>query len=522
MKQALNSLLCSVCYVTPHHFTLLLDRCFTAFTTSSSHLSPDLSPLLSTLASTAHSSSCSAILTSSLLLSSIVTELCETLTNLVSQTQASGSDIPPPSDDGVVSISAILPRLCTLLAFLTDFSRDWIPAKVCLGSEHARSMWIPLLHFLSLADNHPQLISTNELIFLQDVGLEFFRAATTGNMSNKINFIHLLINSLTGVLSFEQNIESQREGPPITTISLTSYTHRLLIELILEPEVCLVVLESSKHLSKGPSSPLPLSLPLTYESSFFHPSMSISQHSYLVSLPMSSSLSDLSHLCQTPANDNDNVDMTPVTLPTIPVTSLSAQQQKKWSNQLQKLASQDIYVMNRNTKSTGEKLTSQPPQTQFSLSPNSPYIDLPKTLCQLMHTITTPLNCLSLTKHSVNTSSPRLQPNPFSNPGNNHQSMLEIFADNGGLVLLSHCLPSLYPQYWSTFVTKDTPDQTPPSLHDDSSYHPFTATDVLAPQVLVTFGLCLRLRYYGDALIGHSLSMACTLIMLLLGAECKG
>ena len=535
-----------MCHVTPHNFTLLLDRCFTAFTTNTTspspnpHLSHDLPPLLSTLALAAHSSSCSAILTSSLLLSSIINELCETFTNLSSQTQAHrGPDISP-SGGGVTATLPNLPRLCTLLAFLTDFSRDWTPAQVCLGNEHAKAMWIPLLCFLSLADNHPQLISRNELVFLQNVGLEFFRAVMTGNMSNKISFVHLFINSLKGDFSFEQNSASESKGTPNTTVSLTDFTHRLLIELILEPEICLVVLESSGDSSSSSSLLHPSSLPLTYESdSFFHPSLSISQQSHLVSLPVSTSLSEVSQLlCQgtsPPVSTTNDNEKTSVTLePPTPVattTSLSSQQQKKWSSHLQKVTtSQD--GKNKKSKSSGEKVQTShqqdelhPSQVQFSLSPNTSYIEHSKTLCQLMHTITTSLNCLSLIIHSEKASSPRL---PISNPlssdvDKNHRSMLEIFADNGGLILLSHCLSSLYPQYWSTFITKDSSDHAPSRSYDDGTYHhPLTGSDLLSPHVLVTFGLCLRLCYYGDTLMKRSLTMACRLITLLLGAECKG
>ena len=63
-----------------------------------------------------------------------------------------------------------------------------------------------------------------------------------------------------------------------------------------------------------------------------------------------------------------------------------------------------------------------------------------------------------------------------------------------------------------------TKERSPSSV---CSFSFTAAPDSLSSHPLITFGLCLRLHGYGDALMEHP-PMARTLLKMLMGAEYKG
>lgn len=518
LKVAFNSLLCALCSLTPHLFTLLLDRCLTALgDTTSSHLPRDLSPLLFTLAHVAQSSLCCPILLSSLLLTSITAELCTTFTRLALGVTESSVEC---EDSTLSDLSAILSRSCAFLAFLTDFSREWIPAKEWLGSDQQRCLWPPLLQFLSLAEyQDPPFISPQELRFVQDVGIEFFRAVLQGSADNKTLFSCLLTNSIYGSYSPEKT-ETHLQSP-----LLTAFIYRLLIELVLDPEPLTIILQPLMN----SGDLLPLSLPLTYKAPLFHPSLPISQHSYLISLPATLPISHLITLCQPPTTESKatSVKQPSSTDSGTHVMSLKAFEYKKSVHYHQKLGLQG----GRSEPKSILKPVAPAPQLSLSLS-SSPHSSIPAqtTLSELMTSSSSPLFALSL---SLNIKPPSVagekkcaSPTHFSPSLPPLPSLLETFTASGGLLPLALCLPTLYPDLWTRREREQQEEVTESEKVKRTSSHvtsfSLTATPNSLPRhALVTFGLCLRLRYYGDALIKHY-PKARNLLAMLMGAESKG
>ena len=372
--------------------------------------------------------------------------------------------------DGGSFVRDFLAEACILLAFLTDFARDWIPAKNCLG-ERAMQLWAPLLHFLSLAEAHPRLVPPHELEFIQSVAIQFFRAVVEGNIVNKTIFGRQLANSIRGVFGFE----SRDKFPPrLEAACFTSLTYRLLVELVLDTEHCTIALqEPTTSRVKTPPSPL-LPLPLTHSSPAFHPSLSVSRQSYLVSLPVSATLSQLASLCQ------------------------------------------PQLVSHTKQRPVKILVTPQPPEVKFSLPARTGCLTWNTKLSALLHlTSSTQLAVLPLTVHTTK-GAPLFIPLREGNT-----TLLGAFTGSGGLCLLSQCLPSLLPSLWSTVSYSDLPPSLPP-FH---GHPPFSLGDhtlhSLPPHTLITFGMCLRLESYCKRLMNDP-QMARPLLTMLLGAEVKG
>ena len=510
-----------MCSHTPHLFTLLLDRSFTALTAASSpHLPPDLPPLLFTLAHTAQSPACSPLLLSSLLLTSVMAELCENFAKFalwVSERQTGPAE--ESNNTTTDSCTALLPRSCTLLAFLTDFSRNWTPAKAWLGSTQQRALWPPLLQFLSLAADHLPSISPLELSFVQDVGTEFFQAVVQGSTDNKSLFSRLLTNAIYGSYSLEKTTQ-----PPVAAAALTAYAYRLIVDVVLDSEPLPVLIECST----GDSSLANLSLPLTYMSAVFHPSLPVSQNSYLLSLPPCVPTSHVTALCQAQTHsENEQTKARGHSAePGCPGTY------EQFQNDLEHKKSHLFQPsMQRSKKSEPRSIlkpTSKAPCVSLSLSSSLDNHISPQTkLSELLASISSPLYALSLSLHVSKPSSAaddKKEPSPSEttstfSPLPPPPSLLEAFAGSGGLLPLSLCLPSLYPHLW-------------PSGEEDSTEKPFSSSvpspftltstpNLLSRHALITFGLCLRLRCYADVLMEH-LPTARILLLMLMGAEYKG
>ena len=533
LKPALNSLLCSLCSHASHLFTLLLDRCLTAFTATEPHLPPDLPPLLFTLAHAAQSPTCSPILLSSLLLPSITTELRNNFTQLASHITKAPTESTTTGEDGNDSAagpsSAHLPRLCALLAFLTDLSQHWLPAKAWLGSGHQSALWPPLVQFLSLAEHCPLTLPIEELNFVQDVAIEFFQAVLQGSTDNKTQFSRLLTNAIQGFYSMETRQRNEQLQPAM----LTAFLYRLIIDLVLDPEHLPVLLQLPQD-GRGDIPSVSLSLPLTYESPSFHPSLPVSQHSHLTSLPHSVPTAHLLTLCHVrnhAADDEKSVKVAGKKQPP------SSSEPEEASVKLFEYKTLDpLQTPGLPGGSKGETLKSilkgagQPTSLSLSLADSPETVVSAQTrLSELLATHSSPLHVLSLTiQHPSKppaTTESKADPSPtvVSPP----PSLLETFAESGGLLPLALCLPSLYPHLWPSVSVEEEQKEMEEERETAgivSSPRPFSLASTpatLSPHALVTFGLCLRLRCYGDALLQNP-PMARVLLRMLLCAEYKG
>jgi baculoviral IAP repeat-containing protein 6 len=155
------------------------------------------------------------------------------------------------------------------------------------------------------------------------------------------------------------------------------------------------------------------------------------------------------------------------------------------------------------------------PTVFFSLSSSGlPFFSPQATFSEVLSlTSPEPIPSLSLFVHVSRDPVIRESFVPRLAPATLPPSMLETFASAGGLSLLSHCLPSLHPSFWPT-------QSDSPSLVAQRPFSLSSPPDTPSPHSLVTLGLCLRLRCYGDFLLKQQ-PMARTLLLMLLGAEYK-
>ena len=264
-KTSLGSLLCALCCVNNKHFSLMLENCENVL----SNRLDMVNRLLSTLAQVAHSHSCSDILLKSDLLSRMVSELTngfEKLLDMLSHPLAeemSGQEVPQAN-----SARDTLSYICTLLAFFTDFMRNWMPGKVWMASKEIRhSFWTPMLHFLSMDTS---IVSPQEVTFVQEVAYEFFDVSLQTCQEMKSVFVSLVCDVLR------------------KKCILTQFLHKILIGLVFQDDsipiiVRLLVPKSRKDMV------LSHSFPLTYEA-HYHPSYPLGESCYYLQFPSSTTL----------------------------------------------------------------------------------------------------------------------------------------------------------------------------------------------------------------------------------------
>ena len=361
--------------------------------------------------------------------------------------------------------------------------------------------------------------------------MRLFQVVLQDSTENKILFSRLLTNSLCGVFSLEA--ATQPHGQRDAT--LTSFTYRVFVDLVLASEPVTVILQSP---SPTATDALPISLPLTYTSASFHPSLPVSQRAHLTSLPLTTSLSHLSTLCHTHTPTSSNrAKVTSTKHPTLPTTNPGAHTLKK---KLLALSTYGAHTSNKTEPKPILKPVSQSPHFSFSLSSGGPRLPPHTKLSELVTTIATPHCVLPLTVHTSQSGSGAdskrdgVSPSSHTPSSSSPPSLLETFAGNGGLVLLSYCLPSLYPHLWPPTPPPHHSEEEEEEEDGESSHtgnkssrvaqHSVTlssAQDTPLPHSLVTLGLCLRLHCYGDALMEHP-SVACTLLKMLMRVEFKG
>ena len=532
-----------------------MDRCQTAMDTDS----PDLPPLLHTLAQAAQSPASSAILLDSLFLPSTVLQLTAGFTQLASRLTTSRADSTAAEGAREPVTSPSLARLCSLLAFLTDLSRNWSPAKAWLGGRDQRKLWAPLVQFLSLGEHCPHLVSSLEISFCQDVACEFFQAILQGNTENKTIFSRLLTNALHGHYSTEER------GPADTSHQsvLTPVLYRLLVDIVLTSESLLVILQPPEdHRAQRKVPCVPLSLPHTYDCPHFHPSFPVSQHSCYLSLSLSSSptAAHLLSLCQAHQQTKDTgskvtVKKPPPSEPVVEMLSMK-------SFEFQRLHPlQPPVAAGKSEPRSILKGRSQPAGFSLFLPTTPQRLVAPDTsLLELLAASPSPCHALLLTiypfvvvpRRSKTDGSDATPLPPPSSPSH-------AFMTCGGLQPLALSLPSLYPHHWPGPSLEeeeegeeeeeeeegeekeegegiDKGNLRPSKKGEEISgedlgavqqlpgVQPFSLLHVpssLPLHAFITFGLCLKLPSYGAVLLSNP-SMACVLLRTLLGAETRG
>ena len=287
-KASLNALLCSLCSSNQQHFSLLLAACEDVLITGIDKAGHRLN----TLAQAAQSVSSTKILLESELLSRMISRLTngfEKLLHLVCHPVTSDANNDEKSDVPLKENARdVILYLCSLLAFFTDFLRNWRPGKTWMASSDNHRFWSPMLQFLSMETS---IVSPLEISFIQEVSYEFFSVCILGCDDTKEAFVKLVCNALRNEYSFNSNISSDR--------ILTPFLHKLLVGIIFQHETIPIILRviAPSDSNVDTESPLfPLSLPSTTESQEFHPSYPIGESCYYLHVPGSSSLSQFESL----------------------------------------------------------------------------------------------------------------------------------------------------------------------------------------------------------------------------------
>ena len=345
MKSALNSLLCALCYCVSDFFTMLLANC--------SHLlkvsSEGRPKLLHTLAHVAQSVECSSILLCSDLMSGITNQLYDGFDQLLKAAKQANPESESDSTNGDkqtssgLDVRSILSSLCTSLAFLTDFVRNWTPGKDWMALEENRQFWPLMVELFSMDmacitkvvkdTGAASSVVAFELSFCQKVVLEYFSSCLNNHTENKRAFVRLVCNSVKGVYNFnklvtESEFDSTFDSKPDSSNGrpvLTPFLHNLLLELVLQPESIPIILKQTDEdkIEEPPHKPTssginPLSFTPTHECLDFHPSFPIGSACYFLEMSPSSPLSKLASQFETsteskPAPPKPKKDPTPST-----------------------------------------------------------------------------------------------------------------------------------------------------------------------------------------------------------------
>ena len=331
MKSAINSLLCALCYCTSDFFAMLLANCSRLLDASSE----GRPKLLHTLAHVAQSVECSSILLHSDLMNRIIDQLYDGFDQLLKAAKKANPDSESDSTDGGdeksssssgLDVRSMLSSLCTSLAFLTDFVRNWTPGKDWMALEENRRFWPLMVELFSMDmacitkvvkdTGAASSVVAFELSFCQKVVLEYFSSCLNNHTENKKAFVRLVCNSVKGAYSFNSavaELESDSTSdlkPDSSTFRpvLTPFLHNLILELVLQPESIPIILkQTDKEKIEEPPHKLtssgvnPLSFTPTHECLDFHPSFPVGSACYSLEMSPSSPLSKLASQFDTPA-----------------------------------------------------------------------------------------------------------------------------------------------------------------------------------------------------------------------------
>ena len=283
-KMSLNTLLCALCNVNPEHFSLLLASCKDVLMCETSQVGRRLN----TLAYAAQSFHCTEVLLGSDLIAKMISRLTngfERLLELAYQpSPVSEEDIEENLTNGV---RGMITCLCSLLAFLTDFLRNWRPGKEWMAGTDNHRFWFPMIEFLSL---DTAIVSALEVAFVQEVAYEFLCVCLAQCDQTKRLFIQLVCDNL-------HNRRFCSGAEPVGAPVLTPFLHKLLVGLVFQPESIPVIL---KVIPPDDASKLsnfdPLSLSSTYDVLEFHPSYPIDHMCYYLHVPGTLSLAQFEAL----------------------------------------------------------------------------------------------------------------------------------------------------------------------------------------------------------------------------------
>ncbi len=539
-KTSLNALLCALCSRDTRLFSLLLENCEGVLVGEASRSGHRLN----TLAQVAQSHSCTEVLLDSNLITRMVSRLTngfEKLLDMVFHPVAMGEGAP--EGDSVLLETPLKNNakdtviyLCNLLAFFSDFMRNWRPGKLWMASEDNCRFWCPMLQFLCMDSC---IVSSLELSFVQEVAYEFFSVCLQGCDTTKRVFVQLVCDTLSN------NFHSSGTSTSSEHV-LTPFLHRLLGGLIFQHESIPVIIRVLSPEVSGNSVTPPencLSLPSTVESHEFHPSYPIGESYYYLHIPGSSSLAQFEALIKS----NKTAKTSPVHNKAEPKPSPEKPLHKKWVTSSKHTPARPVAVVE---ETNSLSITNFELKTWKVLSLNKDKqkndakdssSDMSFYVCQYDddNLDLSSLSCLKLKKQSRDLLCDIVSEGcgyPISVAIDNREmlfnaehsvtknvDMYSMFVSCNGLLPLAKAIPKLYPYHWPATLGTATSKQTP-SDEPVSQGGLFKSHAILYPPVFLTFrsilmfGLCLQLESFGKVLRENP-SAAFILMRLLLGEE---
>ena len=446
----LNSLLCALCNAHPPLYTLILSRCQEAL-----NQGLPLQNLLQTLAKASQSSVATNTLLVSKFSSLVMSQLLEGFDWLLSSVVNAGSAEIPDESREKDEVQEKMKRVSMYLAFLTDFVRNWTPAKDWVGNQDNRRIWASIFAFF--CSGACSSVSAVNLAFLQDVVCEFFSACVHNHAANKSLFVQLFCNSLRGGFDFDSSTktsdsdsESGNETDKTTPLEdciLTPFLHKILTELILCHEsIPLVLICKASNLKTTPS------LALCHDAINFHPSFGVGSHHYYLELPRAVSIKSLEAIF------NKDVEVKPAQI--APLTLLRRRAVQKVTKPLKPPVepSRDLKLSNFKIKDHS-LITSVPSDSQSTVA--FKLLDARDGIC-LESTVPIVLVLESDSEQrSIKTVSTALT--------DSSQDLLESFLSEKGLSALAQCLPALYHYHWPQ--SGNTESKRPSQVNMNNGVH---------------------------------------------------
>ena len=498
LKPALNSLLCALCNAHPPLFTLILNHCEEALSQGL-----PLQNFLQTLAQVSQSHVASDCLTESDFASNIVSQISSGFDWLLGF--VSGADSAPGDNREKLEALENMRNVSMYLAFLTDFLRNWKPAKDWVGNESNRMIWPVIMAFLCANTSR---ISAVDITFLQDVVCEFFSACVHSHAANKALLVKLFCNSLRGHFEFEPASEEfDFSTTSENDFVLTPFLYKLLTELILHPEsIPMILTISTKQVS--PSSLAALTL--SHDTDDFHPSFPVGSNCYYFQRsPQVTIDSILTLFTKQETKANKSAEVT--------------QHYKRPPPPRSKLAPPPTTTevkLNINSFNIKEYRLANPdaanlPAARIDLSPTDDldvYFSGALKVASIIDICSESCIIPKLTMRDPDKS--RSKQFETGADVSSYKDLLEHFVAQSGLQALALCLPLLYPYHWPQLSESEpTSKRSSQVLLDLPSSFPAHSVFML--------GMCMRIGCYSN-LIGENPPIVFVLLKLMLKAKVKG
>lgn len=423
------------------------------------------------------------------------------------------------------SDSSSLVVACRLLAFLTQLVSNHLEAKnLLLETEKASDFWKPLMEYLVYY--HKAYSQAKNVFFLQVV-IKFFRECMCLHAASKMAFVKILIDLMLCGGSGNTN------SPAITPL-----LYNLIVTFIFNMDYVPVIVNVTKM---PPDLMLPSHLVRTYESQQCHPSYSISVTSFIIHCPLySSTLSQLQDHCLYNAGSVSSA---------LPPKQESHQEKKSldyafpddmyyWYNENDEFyTGPGSYVpssLKQKLRSKGladkpEKPALSSPEHKMLFGDDSETFQPNVKLLTLFHHRQPPghlpyvLNC-SVTEAKTLPGDTGLADSDLKKTTTDLIDSLSIFIEEGGLQIVSKCLPFLYKHFWPKEEIYQHYDKTLPVAPQNKAKQLFLRPHVLSSlpscipfHSLFMLGLSLRIKYFSLALSGQTITFM--MLRALLGIE---